>query len=76
MESFKEKFCTCMNYLKNKITPEENYQLVETQRHIYYFSKFSLDINELMRIYQMTKKIKENLFKNMLDIIKYCIRGN
>jgi hypothetical protein len=75
MESFREKFCNCMNYIKNKITPEQNYQLVETQRKIYYFSKFSMDLNEFLKIYELTKKLKESLFKNMLELMKYCLNG-
>lgn len=72
---FKEKLNTCVNYLKNKITPTENYQLIETKRKIYYFSKFSLDIDEFLQIYNMIKKIKENVFKKLLETIKYCIKG-
>ena len=53
----------------------ENYQLVETKRKIYYFSKFSLELNELIEIHQMIKTIKENIFKNLLDALKYCAKG-
>jgi hypothetical protein len=76
MESFREKFCNCVKYIKDKITPDQNYHLIETQRKIFYFSKFSLDINEFIKIYDLTKKIKESLFRNMLELMKYCIKGN
>jgi hypothetical protein len=75
MESFREKFCNCVKYLKNKITSEQNYQLIETQRKIYYFSKFSLDLNESIKIYELTKNFKESLFRNMLELMKYCCKG-
>ena len=75
MESFKEKFSTCLNYFKKKISQDENYQLVETQRKIYYFSRFSLDVDEFMKIYELTRKVKENVFKSLLDTMKYCCKG-
>ncbi len=72
---FKEKLNTCMNFFKNKMTSDEKYQLIETQRKIYYFSKFSLDLNEFIEIFTMVKTVKENIFKNLLDAIKYCTKG-
>jgi hypothetical protein len=75
MESFKEKFSTCLNYIKQKITQNENYQLIETQRQIYYFSRFSLDVDEFMKIYEITRKVKENVFKSLIDNMKYCCKG-
>jgi cystathionine beta-lyase family protein involved in aluminum resistance len=64
-----------MNFFKNKMTSDEKYQLIETQRKIYYFSKFSLDLNEFIEIFTMVKTVKENIFKNLLDAIKYCTKG-
>jgi hypothetical protein len=76
MENFlKDKFSTCMNYIKNKITHNENYQLIETQRKIFYFSKFTLDVNEFLQIHNMIHKIKENILKSLIDTIKYCSKG-
>jgi hypothetical protein len=72
---FKEKLNRCVNYIKNKINIGENYQLVETKRKIYYYSKYSLEINEFFEIYTMVKTIKENIFKNLLDAMKYCAKG-
>ncbi len=72
---FKEKLSTCVKYLKEKINQDESYQLVETKRKIYYFSKFSLEIEEMSRIQRTVKTIKENIFKNMFDTLKYCAQG-
>jgi hypothetical protein len=72
---FIEKINTCVNYIKDKINHNESYQLVETKRKIYYFSKFSLNIEEFLQIHKMVKTLKENIFKNMLDTLKYCIKG-
>ena len=73
---FKDKLVTCVNFLKNKITVDENYQLIETKRKIYYFSKFTLEISEFLQTFNMVKQIKENIFRNLLDAIKYCAKGN
>jgi len=76
MEQFiKDKLNTCVNYIKNKITNEENYQLIESKRKIYYFSKFSFDKAEFFEIYKMTKTHKESIFKNLIETFKYCING-
>ena len=76
MEDFlKDNITNCINFLKNKITVSENYQLVEKKRKIYYFSKFSFDIDEFFLIYQTIKRIKENIFKNMLECIQFCAKG-
>jgi hypothetical protein len=72
---FKDKISTCVNYIKNKINVDENYQIIEKKRKIFYFSKFSLDLNEFYQIYTFVKTIKENLFKNLLDTMKYCSKG-
>ncbi len=72
---FKDKLSTCVNYIKDKINGGENYQLVEKKRKIYYFSKFSLEINEFYEIFNMVKTLKENILKNLMDTLKYCARG-
>jgi len=73
---FKDKLKTCVNFIKNKLNNGENYHLVETKRQIYYFSKFSLELNEFIEIHTMVKNLKENVFKNLLDPMKYCAKGN
>ncbi len=77
MESFfREKISYCFSAFKNKVVTKENYQLIEKKRKIYYFSKFSLDIEEFLKIYNMIRTIKENVSKNVLSNIKICIEGN
>lgn len=75
-EFLKDNFKNCLNFIKNKIHASENYQLVEKKRKIFYFSKFSLDIDEFLFIYQTVKKLKEAVFKNMLECLKFCAKGN
>jgi hypothetical protein len=80
----KDKFSSYYNFFKNKIRPKEtnnlskqpdNLKLVERKRKIFYFSKFTLDINEILLIYQAIRSIKENVLKHMIDSIKYCAKG-
>jgi hypothetical protein len=72
----------CYKYLQNKIqissnlqTDSNDYKLIERKRKIFYFSKFSLDINELVLIFRTIRTIKENILKNLIDSIKFCSRG-
>jgi len=76
MEKFlKDKFYYYFNTYKNNSNGKENFQLVEKKRKIYYFSKFSLDIDEFIIIYEMIKNIKENVSRNLFENIKICIQG-
>ena len=72
----------CYKYLQNKIQMNSNlqndsndYKLVERKRKIFYFSKFSLELNELLLIFRTMRTIKENILKNLIDSIKFCCRG-
>ena len=72
---FIEKLNRCVDFFKNKINQAESYQLIETKRKIYYYSKFSLEVKEFSHIHKMVKTLKENIFKNMLETMKYCVKG-
>ncbi len=77
MDGFiKDIFKNCINFINNKINISENYQLVEKKRKVYYFSKFSFNVDEFFQIYQTVKKVKENVFKNMIEYLKFCAKGN
>ena len=77
MDDFlKDKINYCYNFIKSNVSTNENCQLIEKKRKIYYFSKFSLDVDEFYLIFQTVKKIKENVFKNNLECLKYCARCN
>lgn len=69
MDNFiKNSFGMCVNYLKTKY---DNYKLIETQNKLIYFSAFSLNMPDFILIYKFIKRIKENLFKKLLDATKY-----
>ena len=48
MESIKGKFSELLKYLEDTIKPltDQNFQFIESQRNVFYFSKFSIDPNE------------------------------
>jgi hypothetical protein len=74
MDDLTDKIKSCYNFIKEKMRTNENCHFIEKKRKIYYFSKFSLDVDEFYLIFQTVKRIKENVFKNILDCLKYCAK--
>lgn len=72
---FKDRISSCIHYFKEKINLNKNYELVDKKKKIYYFSKFSLDVNEFWEIYKFIVQFKENIFKNVLENLKYFATG-
>lgn len=75
--SLSNKIKNCYNFLKGKIKigSNENCHLIEKKRKIYYFSNFSLDIDEFYFISKEIKQVKENVFKNSLECLKYTVNS-
>lgn len=75
MESLKGKFSELMKYLEESIKPFTNssYKFIESQRNVFYFSKFSLDTNELYLIFSFIWKIKVNVFKKIVEHTKKIV---
>ena len=71
MESLKEKLSSSMKYIQNTII--SNYKIVEQQQKIFYFSKFSIDIDDFYQIYLFIHQIKKNAYNLMYDILKICV---
>ena len=59
MESLKEKLSSSMKYIQNTII--SNYKIIEQQQKIFYFSKFSIDINDFYEIYLFIHQIKSQV---------------
>ena len=53
----------------------QNYKIVEKKRKVFYFSKFTIDANEIFQIAKAIKAIKQNLFRTLIDAMKYCTSG-
>ena len=70
MESLKGKFSELIKYLEDSIKPfnPKNYQFIESQRNVFYFSKFTIDPNDLYQIFLFIWQIKVNIFKKMLQL--------
>ena len=69
MESIQNKISESMklfgdNLITNSIL---DYKIVEQQKKIFYFSKFTIDYHEFYQIYIFVQKIKENVFQLMLE---------
>jgi len=81
---FKNKISNCYNYLKEKIIPEspnlqrqttniteDNVKLIERNRRIFYFSEFTLNVDEMLTIIDRINHIKENTFKMLLESMRF-----
>ena len=70
MESLKEKISASMKYIQNTMI---NYKIIEQQQKIFYFSKFTIDIEEFYLIYCFVHKIKKNVYNLIYDVLKICV---
>ena len=75
MESIKGKFSELLKYLENTIKPltDQNFQFIESQRNVFYFSKFSIDPNEFYQIFSFIWSIKVTIFKKVLSLNKLTV---
>lgn len=64
-----------INFFQEKLKPLaiDNCKFIEHQRNIFYFSKFSIDIEEFKSIFSMIRLIKENTFEGLIDKIKITV---
>ena len=72
MEAMKDTLSSWLKYFKDYIN---SFSFVEKEKNIFYFSKFSLDISEFFSIHEFIKKLKENIFKENLEQLKYCVKN-
>ncbi len=75
MESIKGKFSELLKYLEDTIKPltDQNFQFIESQRNVFYFSKFSIDPNEFYQIFSFIWSIKVTIFKKVLSLNKLTV---
>ena len=72
MEAMKDTLSSWLKSFKDYIN---SFSFVEKEKNIFYFSKFSLDISEFFSIHEFIKKLKENIFKENLEQLKYCVKN-
>ena len=62
------------SFFRNYCASPQAYQVVERQNKLVYFSVFNLDYSELESIYTLTKTIRKNIYRKLLDASKYTVR--
>lgn len=61
--------------MKLKMDQEKNkYRLIHSSKKVFYFSKFSLEYDQCLKILNFTKILKENVLKSAISEIKYFIK--
>jgi hypothetical protein len=75
MESIKDKISEIVKHYQEKLKPEKptNYRLVERQKKLFYFTKFSFDVNEFLTIYSFVRKMKEDVFQSLFTQFQQII---
>jgi hypothetical protein len=78
MDSLKDKISEIVKHYQEKFKLEKpnNYRLVERQKKLFYFSKFSFDVNEFQVIYSFVRKMKENVFKSLFTHFQHIIESS
>jgi len=91
MDAFlKDKITNCYKYIKDKIIPEnpdlnlqssnikteDNLRLIERNKRIFYFSDFTLNVDEMLAIIDRINIIKECTFKKLLESMTFICKGN
>ena len=76
MYSLKEKLKNLSKYFQENIAPitGDKCELMDLQRNIFYFSKFSFEIKDFIKIFRFVRTIKENTFKKLIELNKETVR--
>lgn len=69
MDKIKEKVSDWLSYFKDYIN---YFQIVDQQKKVIYFRKYTLDANELFEIHNFVLTLKLNLFSALIEQFKYC----
>ena len=71
MESMKDKITHWIKSFQNYINI---FHFVEKEKNIFYFSKFSLDIDEFFEIHNFIYTLKDQLIRENLNQFRYCVK--
>ena len=76
MYSLKEKLKNLSQYFKENIAPitGDKCEFMDLQRNIFYFSKFSFQLQDFIKIFKFIRTIKENTFKKLIELNKETVR--
>ena len=72
MDIIKEKVSNWLSYCKDYV---KDFHIVDQQKNIVYFSKFTLEPNEFYEIHNFVQTLKINIFRSLIDQFKYCVNN-
>ena len=70
MDKIKEKLSNWLTYFKDHI---KSFNIIEKYKNLVYFSKFTLESEELFQIHNFIITLKHNLICSLMDQFKYCV---
>lgn len=72
MDIIKEKVSNWLGYFKDHIN---YFQIVDQQKNVIYFTKFTLDPKEFYEIHNFVLTLKLNIFNALIEVFKYCVNS-
>ena len=77
MENIKSNIGKCLKNLEEKFknTIKKDIKIVESRKNITYYSVFTFDKDSFIKIFNYIILIKENCFKECIDILKFAVNN-
>ena len=77
MENLKCKITECLKNIENKFknTINKEIKIVESRKKITYYSVYTFDKEAFINIFNYIILIKQNYFKECIDILKYTVQN-
>jgi hypothetical protein len=72
MEVIKEKVSNWLGYFKDHIN---YFQIVNQEKNVIYFTKFTLEPKEFYEIHNFVLTLKLNIFNALIEVFKYCVNS-
>ena len=72
MDIIKEKVSNWLGYFKDHIN---YFQIVDQQKSVIYFTKFTLEPKEFYEIHNFVLTLKLNIFTALIEVFKYCVNS-
>ncbi len=72
MDKIREKVSDWLGYFKDYVN---YFQIVDQQKNVIYFTKFTLDIKEFYEIHNFVLTLKLNIFHSLIEAFKYCVNN-
>ena len=72
MDIIKEKVLNWLCYFKDHVN---YFQIVDQQKNVIYFTKFTLEPKEFYEIHNFVLTLKLNIFTALIEVFKYCVNS-